>query len=159
MRKPWLIPILALLLMQAQPAADGFAWTTGATSAGFSLGMKYRTEKWHFGTRAAYFPGVGAIDLHAHRIKPNKTGFAYYGPEIIYLHDTVILTDRQFTSFEWVAVQGILGRQFHLSRESGFALEGGLGIRLYNNTTFVGAGAPIDLPISIIVRAEWVFGT
>lgn len=152
-----LIPALAFIPSRAE--VHRLLLTGGMSSAGATAGLKYSPdESYRFGVRAAYLPGVHAFDVHFH-FSPAGVNFpSYFGTEIIYLYDTVVLTDKEFRRFEWVAIQGVISQEFRLRPRLGLALEGGAGIRLWSNTRFVGGGAPIDIPVSVIARAELLFG-
>jgi hypothetical protein len=156
--------LLSAALWSAPLAAGetGFLVTAGCSTAGMTLGANYRPfEFLQLGTRVAYFPGVKAADLHVYWVaNRSRTPAIYSGPEVIYLHDTVVLTDRLFNSYEWVALQYIFGAMFPLASHLTLGIDGGMGLRLYDRTTTVGGGAsvPIDFPVSAILRAELAWG-
>jgi hypothetical protein len=162
MLKPVLLLSAALWSAPLAAGDTGFFVTAGCSTAGITLGADYRPfEYLQLGTRVAYFPGVEAADLHGYWIaNRSRIPVLYSGPELIYLHDTVVLTDRIFTSYEWVALQYIFGLMFPLASHLSLGIDGGMGLRLYDRTTTVAGGpsVPIDFPVSGILRVELAWG-
>ncbi|MEO7425055.1 MAG: hypothetical protein ABI036_07700 [Fibrobacteria bacterium] len=165
---PFRIPILIGLALAAIVVADpapetsklkGWLVTGGASLYGATAGLKYRPRERaiELGARAAYFPSAHAYDGHVFILNRRAVFPTYWGPELSYVHDSGIFTNREFRSFETLSLQGIVGKEFPLTPRFAFACEGGGGVILWQDYDFQGDGVPIVLPISLIIRAEFLF--